>query len=341
MAVAGRVQQEQKGSLISNVKANRRLKKSEKKNKKCNKSSVTRKSFLTKRWTATRLVLAELYKNRKIAQATHNMYAYRIYNDRTRLVLQDCEDDGETHAGSRMMHLMQVSISGHRSVPDCITAPQGRARRKRLVSFVERAASFIAGAKRKRRRPVWCTSGDACRPNSGLLHCAWPSSPTAPSGPFERMYGTSSAAVMSFDISFGLERDFLLVFIWWNSTDMLVLASYFFSVGAQSKPFVTLRRFSTWRTCWWWSRDGSAASCSVVIDSSTSTMRRGTPSSWVASWMRWPATIRQPPRNETKSPSKTTVDLVGRRHRSWSAGRQTSNKRPSLHWVGLYLLLDQ
>lgn len=55
-----------------------------------------------------KLVLAELYKNRKIAQATHNMYAYRIYNDRTRLVLQDCEDDGETHAGSRMMHLMQI-----------------------------------------------------------------------------------------------------------------------------------------------------------------------------------------------------------------------------------------
>lgn len=53
-------------------------------------------------------VLAKLCENRKIAQATHNMYAYRIYNEETKMWLQDCEDDGEDHAGGRVMHLLQI-----------------------------------------------------------------------------------------------------------------------------------------------------------------------------------------------------------------------------------------
>lgn len=57
-----------------------------------------------------RLVLAKLYENRKIAQATHNTYAYRIYNEETKMWLQDCEDDGEAHAGGRLMHLLQVNL---------------------------------------------------------------------------------------------------------------------------------------------------------------------------------------------------------------------------------------
>ena len=55
-----------------------------------------------------RQVLAKLCENRKIAQATHNLYAYRIYNEETKMWLQDCEDDGEDHAGGRVMHLLQV-----------------------------------------------------------------------------------------------------------------------------------------------------------------------------------------------------------------------------------------
>lgn len=55
-------------------------------------------------------MLAKLYENRKIAQATHNTYAYRIYNEETKMWLQDCEDDGEAHAGGRLMHLLQVNI---------------------------------------------------------------------------------------------------------------------------------------------------------------------------------------------------------------------------------------
>ena len=57
-----------------------------------------------------RQVLAKLYENRKIAQATHNIYAYRIYKEDSKSWLQDCDDDGETQAGSRLLHLLQVVI---------------------------------------------------------------------------------------------------------------------------------------------------------------------------------------------------------------------------------------
>lgn len=45
--------------------------------------------------------------DKKAARATHNMTAWRIKgpNDTT---YQDCDDDGETAAGSRMLHLMQL-----------------------------------------------------------------------------------------------------------------------------------------------------------------------------------------------------------------------------------------
>ncbi|XP_075560940.1 protein IMPACT isoform X2 [Pelecanus crispus] len=43
-------------------------------------------------------VLEKLYENKKIASATHNIYAYRIYCEDKQTFLQDCEDDGETAA---------------------------------------------------------------------------------------------------------------------------------------------------------------------------------------------------------------------------------------------------
>lgn len=52
--------------------------------------------------------LQKLYQNKKIAGATHNIYAYRIYCEDKRTFIQDCEDDGETAAGGRMLHLMQI-----------------------------------------------------------------------------------------------------------------------------------------------------------------------------------------------------------------------------------------
>jgi len=58
-----------------------------------------------------RVVLDKLYENRKIAQAAHNMYAYRIFNKDSKMWIQDCEDDGETHAGGRLLHLLQKVIN--------------------------------------------------------------------------------------------------------------------------------------------------------------------------------------------------------------------------------------
>ncbi|CAG7785763.1 unnamed protein product, partial [Allacma fusca] len=33
---------------------------------------------------------------------------YRIFKDDQANAIQDCEDDGETHAGSRLLHLLQI-----------------------------------------------------------------------------------------------------------------------------------------------------------------------------------------------------------------------------------------
>uniref|UniRef100_A0A674ETB2 Impact RWD domain protein n=1 Tax=Salmo trutta TaxID=8032 RepID=A0A674ETB2_SALTR len=55
-----------------------------------------------------RMVLDKLFENKKIASATHNIYAYRIYCEEKQSFLQDCEDDGETAAGGRLLHLLQI-----------------------------------------------------------------------------------------------------------------------------------------------------------------------------------------------------------------------------------------
>ncbi|KAK5869928.1 hypothetical protein PBY51_024605 [Eleginops maclovinus] len=55
-----------------------------------------------------KMVLEKLYENKKIASATHNIYAYRIYCKDKNSFLQDCEDDGETAAGGRLLHLLQI-----------------------------------------------------------------------------------------------------------------------------------------------------------------------------------------------------------------------------------------
>lgn len=52
------------------------------------------------------VALQQLKLNTKIERATHNMYAYRIYDGN--VWLQDCDDDGESQAGSRLLHLLQV-----------------------------------------------------------------------------------------------------------------------------------------------------------------------------------------------------------------------------------------
>ena len=57
-----------------------------------------------------RVALAWLKSDKKIARATHNIMAYRIAVDSSSAgrVLQDNDDDGETAAGSRLAHLLDV-----------------------------------------------------------------------------------------------------------------------------------------------------------------------------------------------------------------------------------------
>jgi len=46
--------------------------------------------------------------NPKLQKATHNMYAYRIASKDGIGVIQDNDDDGETAAGGRLAHLLQI-----------------------------------------------------------------------------------------------------------------------------------------------------------------------------------------------------------------------------------------
>ena len=52
-------------------------------------------------------VKSMLLQNKKIASATHNISAYRICSsNNASSMVQDCDDDGETAAGSRLLHLL-------------------------------------------------------------------------------------------------------------------------------------------------------------------------------------------------------------------------------------------
>lgn len=53
--------------------------------------------------------MSELLKaNKKISSATHNITAFRISGGPHNTFFQDCDDDGETHAGARLLHLLQI-----------------------------------------------------------------------------------------------------------------------------------------------------------------------------------------------------------------------------------------
>ena len=53
-------------------------------------------------------MIDQVKENKKLATATHNISAYRIAGGPHGTCLQDCDDDGESHAGGRLLHLMQV-----------------------------------------------------------------------------------------------------------------------------------------------------------------------------------------------------------------------------------------
>ena len=52
-------------------------------------------------------VKTALLADKSIAKATHNITAYRMVN--ANIIKQDCDDDGETAAGGRLLHLLQLS----------------------------------------------------------------------------------------------------------------------------------------------------------------------------------------------------------------------------------------
>jgi len=53
-------------------------------------------------------VLRKLKENRKVAQATHNIVAYRLTGVNETSFIQDYADDGEVNAGGRMLRLLQI-----------------------------------------------------------------------------------------------------------------------------------------------------------------------------------------------------------------------------------------
>jgi len=55
-----------------------------------------------------KLVLNKLLTNKKIAQATHNILAFRIFLPEKKIWLSDCDDDGEDAAGGRLLHLLEI-----------------------------------------------------------------------------------------------------------------------------------------------------------------------------------------------------------------------------------------
>ena len=57
---------------------------------------------------ATSFLADLLSTNKKVASATHNITAWRIQNTKTAVTVQDCDDDGETAAGGRLLHVMQL-----------------------------------------------------------------------------------------------------------------------------------------------------------------------------------------------------------------------------------------
>ncbi|KAA3673015.1 uncharacterized protein DEA37_0008492 [Paragonimus westermani] len=57
--------------------------------------------------------ISSVLENHKIAVATHNILAWRLVtkskSGTSDLIHSDCDDDGETHAGSRLLHLLTIS----------------------------------------------------------------------------------------------------------------------------------------------------------------------------------------------------------------------------------------
>lgn len=69
---------------------------------------VARCGPVTSTSQAKRFLQHLLDTDKKVAKATHNITAHRIRSE-SGTIFQDCDDDGETAAGGRLLHLMQLT----------------------------------------------------------------------------------------------------------------------------------------------------------------------------------------------------------------------------------------
>jgi hypothetical protein len=69
---------------------------------------VARCASVTSPTQAKQFLQHLLETDKKVAKATHNITAHRIQSDNG-VTYQDCDDDGETAAGGRLLHLMQLT----------------------------------------------------------------------------------------------------------------------------------------------------------------------------------------------------------------------------------------
>ncbi|KAB8346147.1 hypothetical protein FH972_023193 [Carpinus fangiana] len=69
---------------------------------------VARVAAVSSRGEAQLFVEHLLATDKKAAKATHNMTAWRIRSSESGAIYQDCDDDGETAAGGRLLHLLQL-----------------------------------------------------------------------------------------------------------------------------------------------------------------------------------------------------------------------------------------
>lgn len=69
---------------------------------------IARCARVTGQEEATSFLTHLLSTNKKVAAATHNITAWRIQNSEMGATVQDCDDDGETAAGGRLLHLLQL-----------------------------------------------------------------------------------------------------------------------------------------------------------------------------------------------------------------------------------------
>jgi len=68
---------------------------------------VARAAYVTSTDQAKGYLRHLLANDKKVAKATHNITAWRIHGP-NETAFQDCDDDGETAAGGRLLHLLQL-----------------------------------------------------------------------------------------------------------------------------------------------------------------------------------------------------------------------------------------